>query len=59
MMYIAIHECIIYVILHIFKISYQLQNIEQWYLPGKMAHNMYSHEKSDHPGFLLNCLSCS
>ena len=27
--------------------SYQLGNIEQCYLPGKMADNMHSHEKSD------------
>ena len=32
-MYIAIHECIISMILHIFKMSYQLWNIEQCYLP--------------------------
>ena len=47
-MYIAIHECVILVILHIFKMSYQLRNIEQCYLPGKMADNMHSHKKSDH-----------
>ena len=29
--------------------GYQLRNIEQCYLPGKMADNMHSHEKSDHP----------
>jgi len=46
--YIAIHECVILVILHIFKMSYQLRNIEQCYLPGKMADNMHSHKKSDH-----------
>jgi len=45
--YIAIHECVILVILHIFKMSYQLRNIEQCYLPGKMADNMHSHKKSD------------
>jgi len=50
-MYIAIHECVILVILHIFKMSYQLRNIEQCYLPGKMADNMHSHKKSD----LLPC----
>src|SRR5882762_11611715 len=27
--------------------SYQLRNIEQCYLPGKMADNMHSHKKSD------------
>ena len=31
--YIAIYECIISVILHIFKMGYQLRNIEQCYLP--------------------------
>ena len=58
-MYIAIYECIIYVILHIFKISYQLQNIEQWYLPGKMADNMHSHEKVTTLASCFNRLSCS
>jgi hypothetical protein len=33
MLCIAIHEFIISVILHIFKMSYQLRNIEQCYLP--------------------------
>ena len=47
-MYVAIYKCVILVILHIFKISYQLGNIEQCYLPGKMADNMHSHEKSNH-----------
>ena len=28
--------------------SYQLGNIEQCYLPGKMADNMHSHKKSNH-----------
>ena len=28
--------------------GYQLRNIEQCYLPVKMADNMHSHEKSDH-----------
>jgi hypothetical protein len=32
-MYIAIHVFIISVILHIFKLSYELRNIEQCYLP--------------------------
>ena len=44
--YIAIRECIISVILRIFKMSYQLRNIEQCYLPD----SMHSHEKSDHQG---------
>ena len=44
----AIYECVILVILHIFKMSYQLRNIELCYLPWKMADNMHSHEKSDH-----------
>jgi hypothetical protein len=52
-MYIAIHECVILVILHIFKMSYQLRNIEQCYLPGKMADNMHSHGKSDHHQFTI------
>ena len=46
--YVAIYKCVILIILHIFKIIYQLGNIEQCYLPGKMADNMHSHEKSDH-----------
>jgi hypothetical protein len=33
MLYMAIHEYIISMILHIFKMSYQLRNIEQCYLP--------------------------
>ena len=48
LLYIAIHKFKFPVILHIFKMSYQLRNIEQCYLPGKMADNMHSHEKSDH-----------
>jgi hypothetical protein len=32
-MYIPIHQCEILVILHIFKMGYQLRNIEQCYLP--------------------------
>jgi hypothetical protein len=44
-LYTAIHVFIIKVILHIFKMSYRLRNIEQCYLPGKMGNNMHSHEK--------------
>ena len=36
-----------FVILHVFKMSYELKNIEQCYLPGKMADNMHSHKKPD------------